>query len=318
VKWLDKALGKSGRAEAEKWVTKGYVAQRKGQHDDAERAYIAAIRADPSLAVAHLDAGLAKLERFNRNRAQLDDTAHQQLLRDIETHLNDALTLNSSSVAGWRSMAHVCERQGNDVGAMRAWDHVLRLLGDDAAHEEARNAAHSARKRLQRSAERQLLLEQVHAALGKDASLDARQAAHAALQAAWRASTTTSQALPWPPRIEFWAARLARRAQALDVALVHLDAWLAQHPSDAEALHELATLHQERGDARAALDAALRAYRADPLQAAFVCNVGVCYLQLGDVDKADEYIRIARGMAEQDPIIARAAQSVAELRKARG
>jgi tetratricopeptide (TPR) repeat protein len=300
--WLKKALGKSGRAEAERLVTEGYVAARGGRHDDAERAYVAAIEADPTLAVAHLDAGLACLDRFNRQRADLDDKSTIALLQRIAAHLEQAIACQADLVAAWRALGHVRQRLGDDVGAEAAWGAVLQHLPSDPAHHEARATATRQLAAVRLGASQQRLWKQVNLALQPDASSDDQLHAFTELDATLKMTIDAS----WPPRIGLAAVQLGRRCGQLERARAHALQLVSINDRDGEALHELATLCQLQNDLAGALHWAMRAYRSDPLHAPYVCNVGVCHLGLGETAKAREYLDIARGMAPDDPIILRA------------
>ena len=70
----------------------------------------------------------------------------------------------------------------------------------------------------------------------------------------------------------------------------------------------------EDGDLARALSASIDAYREMPSDAGLVCNVGVCHLGLGDVDKAEEYIDLAWRLEPKDPIVLRAKDALAKAR----
>ena len=81
MKWLKKALGRTGRKAAEEHVTRGYIAAHEGRCDQALQHYNDAIDADDTLAVAFFNAGQTELERFNRDVAALDDLQRAQRLK---------------------------------------------------------------------------------------------------------------------------------------------------------------------------------------------------------------------------------------------
>ena len=78
-------------------------------------------------------------------------------------------------------------------------------------------------------------------------------------------------------------------------------------PRHLDARRELATLFMKAGDARAALEHSVEAYREDPSNAALICNVGVCHLSLGDLAQAEEFLKMAIDLAPENEIAQRLA-----------
>jgi tetratricopeptide (TPR) repeat protein len=324
VNWLKKAIGKAtgrtGRKHAETLVTRGYVAIREGHLDDALKAFVDAGDADETLATAFFDAGTTELLRFNRDATQLDDDARAARLVAAARWLDRAVALDELHAPSWRALARVRERQGALVAAHAAWTTVVALLmpadgggavaGGPAADGPATALAEARREqlRLQPHARLHEALTDARAALelvgDDDVTRAARQTALDGLLGAW--ATAQPAGAVEPRHLFALAGSLARKAGDAARAREMLDEAVRRDKHDVEAWKELATVCMTAGDLRGALVASLAAYREDPVDAGLVCNVGVCHLALGDVDKAAEFIDLARGMAPDDDIVQRA------------
>jgi tetratricopeptide (TPR) repeat protein len=317
MKWLKKALGPlrsrgAGRKVAEDLVTKGYIAAHEGRLEAAQRLYVDAIDADDTLAVAFFNAGQVELELFNRDHAS-------ERLPVAAGHLLRGLALEPDHAPSWRTLARVQERQGEFAAAVDAWTQTrVRLATAEPADqlpqergkelEEARREA----ARLQPFADLEQALKAARAALGADVDVDAAVAALTSLQGTWESSEAAGVAEP--PRLFTLFGTLARRGGAVDQARVFFETAIARDKHDLEALKSLATICLEQGDLKAALTSSMAAYRANPVDAGLVCNVGVCHLALGEVAQAREFIELAAGMAPKDPIVARAVSALAAAR----
>lgn len=293
------------RDKAVRLVTEGYVHFREGRLDEALHRYDAARKADPGLAVAHLDAGLCRLDLYNRDAARLDEAGRDQLQAGAVEALQTAVRLEPTAWRGWRALANVRERRAEWAAAEEAWQRVVVTAPEEGNErpDAKRAAAALAHKAAADRARRRALLalkdeasatEQQEAAQGLSAFLDERELV---------------------PRARALAGTLMRRAGELVGARPLLEGAVAEDPHDLEALRELASVCLAQGDLKAALSASLHAYRAEPTDAGLVCNVGVCHLGLGALDEAAEYIEIARRLDPKDPIIQRAQEA---LRKSRG
>src|ERR1043166_3870428 len=119
AKWWKRALGLEGRDKATALVTQGVIHAREGRHDDARKCYESAVDADETLAVAHLNLALCKLDLFNKRGA--DDVA--AALADIATTLERAVSLEPSYI-GYRALANVEERRQSFAKAFDAWKRV--------------------------------------------------------------------------------------------------------------------------------------------------------------------------------------------------
>ncbi len=319
MKWLKKALGRTGRKAAEEHVTKGYIAIHENRLDQAQKHYSDAIDADDSLAVAFFNAGQTELLRFNRDQAALDDDARDARLAAAAAFLERALALEPVHAPAWRTVARVRERQGARAAAVVAWQKALAQLGvlvqEGRAEPKERDEAKKEIERLGPEADLERALDDARAALvaADDAdAIDVRVAALTALLSTWERVRLLG--VVEPRRLFSLAGSLARKAgDAQARALLEQAVQTDKH--DIEALKDLATLCLAAGDVRAALVASMAAYREDPVDAGLVCNVGVCHLALGDLEKAAEFIELASSMADRDPIVARAAAALADARK---
>ncbi len=331
MRWLKKALGRTGRKAAEELCTKGYIAAREGRLDEAQRLYDAAVDADESLAVAAFDAGQTALERFNRDAATLKPDERRARLTTARQYLERAVAVDAAHAPSWRALARVHERLFEWEEAVRAWERVEVAIGATATEDpasrgqassmDARAEARRERARLAGLAALSAAVRQARALLAVDdvdpaearAAIDAVVAARVVVEADPSSPASTKG-------LATLVGCLARKAQdprarSLLEEAVRLD------PTDLEAVRNLATWCLAQGDLQAALSASVAAYRLDPVDAGLVCNVGVCHLALaktGDVvdearlASAREYIVLAQQLAPKDPIVVRAVAALAE------
>lgn len=298
MKWLKKALGRTGRKVAEEHVTRGYIAAHEGRHDQALKHYNDAIDADDTLAVAFFNAGQTELERFNRDVAALDDEQRAARLKTAADLLDRGLALEATHAPSWRTLARVRERQGAARAAVAAWSSVVAYVdGDNAAVEGAE--ARREIKRLTPAADLEAAVAAAHAAFAdNDLDVAARSAAVDALLATW--DRVELDGVREPPRLFTLAGSLARKAgdaRARDL----LETAVARDKHDLDAWKDLATICLAVGDLKAALNASMAAFREDPVDAGLVCNVGVCHLAAGDLDKAAEFHRPRRWHGRRRP-----------------
>ncbi len=290
MKWLKRALGKD---YAEKQVTAGVVHAREGRLSDAIACYQNAIEADETFAVAHLDAGLARLDAFNAQAAALDDEAVQLALVSITQQLELALRLDDTSLVGWRALAHVQARRHNFHDAHEAWkrvreraaadtpsaaeaDRALKDLADKAVVDRCRKRAISAATDTDVDAQRTALDELVVLL------------ARLPVERGWAIAGALARRTDDP------------RAHAFLSKAIESDA------HDVDAVRDLAGVCLSARDFSAALRWSMAAYRARPTDAALVCNVGVCHLGLDDLTRAEEFIELAQRLEPKDPIVLRA------------
>lgn len=295
--WLKKLLGKAGRERAAALVAEGVSEAHAGRLEEAAARYAAAVDADPDYALAHLNLALARMDLYNAASTTLSAEDRRARLLEIESSLERALALDASLLGGWRCLGHVAARLGHDPRAEEAFTHLLEVAPEDFPHRaEARASLAEVAPRARRA---RAVEDVLRLAMDEEAPSDALQSGIDGL-----APFVDDPELP----LAAHAARgaLLRRLGRSDEAQAAYEACLAKDAGHVEARRALATLHLQAGDLKRALEHSVEAYRADPNDAGLVCNVGVCWLGLGDVEKAAEYIEIARGLAPKDPIVQRA------------
>ncbi len=319
MRWLKKALGKTGRKAAEELCTKGYIAAREGRLDAAQKLYDDAIDADETLSTAPFNAGQTALERYNRDAASLSDDDKRERLEQAVGYLRRALELDTQHVPSWRALARVYERLNRIDAAYAAWGRVEGLLLAHTERElsrddqEERETARKELTRLKSAAELAIALARVkELASSDDHDLVVAEAAVAIDALLLATDVAVKDGTAAPKGMHTIAGILARKASDTARARALLEQAVAEDARDLEAHKNLATLFLAGDDLAAALRASNAAYRLDPTDPALVCNLGVCHLGLGDVDKAAEYIDLAVQMAPKDPIVQRAHKALKE------
>lgn len=314
MSWFKRAFGKKGRERATTLVTQGYVHAREGRLDEARKVYEAAVDADEGFAVAHLNLGLCRLDLLNRDAAALDEEARFDALDAIAASLDRALALDGAQWMGWRALARVQERRAKWAKAEDAWTRFI----ETAPHDGSGGAglavevaeAKKARDAIKARAHADRVRRRALAALSSDTAEHERSEALAALTPLLDVDDANVAAVL--PRGAALAGTLARRAGDRAQARALLERAAHEDRADVDALKELASVCMEDGDLQRALTASIDAYRERPSDAGLVCNVGVCHLGLGDVDKAAEYIDIAWRLEPKDPIVLRAREALAQ------
>ncbi len=307
AKWWKRALGKAGRERATALVTQGVVHAREGRLVEARRAYEAAVDADDSLGVAHLNLGLCRLDLYNRAlaaRAEGAAVEDEPALEEIIVPLRRALALEPQHVVGWRALARVEERCESWAAAFDAWGEVEARAPDDSPEKKE---ARERRRSLERKAAADRARRRALAALEADVPVEDKRAA-------------LEELMPFVDepglvaRGHALAGTLSRRAGDRDQARALLERAAADDKADVDTLREIASICMEEGDLRRALAASIDAYRERPTDGGLVCNVGVCHLGLGDVEKAAEFIELAHQLEPKDPIVVRAREALERAR----
>lgn len=310
MKWLKKAFASQNRERATALVTEGFVHAREGRLDEARHAYERATDADETLAVAWLNLGLSELDLFNRDATTLSAAERQDALDRAASSLDKALALDEGSFVGWRALARVEERRGSWAHAEEAWQKVAATAPKDGT---GAADAHKARAAIAKKAGAERARRRALLALEPDSDVVERQGALAELLP----FLEEAEAAEVIPRAASLAGSLARRAGDPTAARALLERAVAEDRGDVEALRELASVCIESGDLPRALAASIEAYRERPTDAGLVCNVGVCHLGLGDVDKAAEYIELAHQLEPKDAIVLRAREALGRARPVR-
>ncbi len=309
MSWFNRALGaKKARDKATALVTQGYVHAREGRLDEARKVYEAAVDADETYSVAHLNLGLCLLDLLNRDAAALDEDARVEALDKIASSLERALHLDPMAWMGWRALARVEQRCARWARAEEAWQKLVDTAPKDQP--QIATEAKQARDALKARAHADRVRRRAMAALDVEATPEERTEALAALVPLLD-DANVADVLPHGASL---AGTLARRAGEREQARSLLERAAAADRTDVDALKELASVCMEDGDLARALSASIDAYREQPSDAGLVCNVGVCHLGLGDVEKAEEYIDLAWRLEPKDPIVLRAKDALAKAR----
>lgn len=305
MSWLKKIFQRPGKEEAQRRLQEGVVHARSGRLEEALAAYRAAIAADPDNAIAHLNEALALQDLYNRESEGLSDDERRARLEEIADALERALKRDESLLAAWRSLGHVSRRLARYVRAEEAFARLLELAPDDFPHREE---AERELKVVEVRAHRERVLKRaIDLAVSKESTLvELREALEKVRPLLVHADV---------PADAFWAAGvLMKRLDDKKGAREMFEACVERDPRHLNARRQLATLCIHTGEVREALEHSLAAFREAPSDPAVVCNVGVCHLSLGDLEQAEEFLKMAKGMAPSDPIVQRA---WAALEKAR-
>jgi Flp pilus assembly protein TadD len=298
VGFIKKLLkGEPDREKAEKLVAKGVERARQGDLEGALKLYRDAQRADPAEPLARVNEALALLDRFNRDKDGLDDDDRRARLGEIRASLEDAVDYAPEDLGALRALLHVRRRLGDFSAAARTARRLLDAAPDDFPYK--REVEKDLREIAPRAARQEATDNASRLALDEDASEEQQTEALEALTPFLEGDDVERDAR--------WAAGvLARRLEKDEDAADHFRAILDDAPGDLGAHRELADLYARNGNAKRALKHSLEAYRADPMDPGLVCNVGVCHLELGDLDQAEEYLEIARGLDPGGAIVQRA------------
>lgn len=102
----------------------------------------------------------------------------------------------------------------------------------------------------------------------------------------------------------YWASGVVcRKLGDTARARAFFQACLARSDKHLKAHRELAQLAAAQDEAETALTHSVAAYRLDPTDPALLCNVAVCELALGRLERATEFLVLAEELAPKDPII---------------
>ncbi|MFZ9887180.1 MAG: tetratricopeptide repeat protein [Myxococcota bacterium] len=307
MKWLKKwVAGEPDRDAALRRVEEGVAEAAAGRFESALRAYRRAQELDPTCVLAHLNEGLALQDLYNARAAQWTEPVRLSWRGDIRESIERALDLDNDLIVGWRVLGHVERRRGDYVAAQRAFEALLsRLSAEDDPPQDVLREIALVKPRAQRQ-------RALHGAFSTSAN---PEATHDEMREALTLIEPLLLDPASPDEILFTAGVLARRLNDLEAAADYWEACLERLPHHIGAHGELANLYRQRGDLQASLRHCLEAYREDPSNPGLLCNVGVSYLALGDLDEAQEYLHIAQQLAPADAIVQDACAALASARE---
>ncbi len=297
--------------QAAKHIAEGVQKAKLGRFKDAEALYLEAQKRDPDNAIATLNLAIVRMDMFNARAAKLSAEDQATRLADIYDLLEEALEKDRTLVAGHRLLGHVARRLSRYLRAERAFTDALDLAARDYPHTNEINLALMQVKPL---ADRVRHVEKL-AEIADDPGAtdeDVKAALDAFVVLLPAPGEETDDGMGIDASRLLLAARLARRTDDDDRATDLLLRVLEADAHNLSAKRELATLCMKNGDRERALTFSLAAYQEDPTDAGLVCNVGVCFLELGKLDEAREYIALAKGLAPDDPIVQNAEETLQE------
>lgn len=298
---LSRMLGKRDPERAQKWIEKGLQAAKSGRLREALDAYERATKADAESAMAHTNVGIALLDLYNNDVGTLDDAEASDRLHAIESVLMRATELEDAPLAAHRALGHCAMRLHHFALAAKSFAAAAAFVDDETPAREELEGLQAEAARL---AKRDAVVERAaKAAAFDDVTEEERDAAAQDLVFVLIEDDAPADA-------DWAAGAIARRKGNVAAAREHYETCLGKNPHHDRARRELAKLCMNEGDMKAALEHSLRAYQADPVDAGRVCNVGVCYLALGQRDKAQEFLDLAQELAPTDPIVQRAIETL--------
>jgi tetratricopeptide (TPR) repeat protein len=297
-------FGKWRRKKARMFLRDGLKLTQKRRYEAAADAYGRAADADPDYAIAYLNQALALQDLYNQRLGQLEEPERLEIYVQIRQLLLQSLELDDSLAAGWRCLGHVCRRLGFFCQAESAFLRLTELAGEESLHDTEIKKEMSEIAPL---AERERLVD---TAVRVASEIEASEETVTELWDAFEKIAENHEAAT--DRIYWAAGVLCRKLKDRDRSITYFEKCLEQSPQYTDAHRELATIYLQLGKLDAALKNSLAAYKTDPANPGLVCNVGVCYLSLGQLTEAEEYIHMAKDMDRDDPIIVNAWDALQE------
>lgn len=304
---IKKLMRKPDRKKAVALVEKGVGYAAASKPKAALKLYLQAQAADDSYPLAHINEGLARLDLFNLARESLDASERAQALEAIAAAFERGLERDPENLAALRGLGFTARRLGRFIDAEAAWEKLVEVA--PAEHPYRKEASKELAELRPKAKKERTLRATVTAALDEAASADA-------LEAALQEAAPDLDTDDVPPKLYWAAGVIHRRLGQDDDAIKRFGACVGLDPRHFDARRELATLCMRKGFHKRALEHSMIAYQEDPTNPALVCNVGVCHLALGHLDKAAEFIELASGLDPDDPIIQRAMQTLQEAQAA--
>jgi len=324
VSFFKRLFGKPDRKGAEEQVAQGAIAARQGQLKAALAHYEKAIQLDKTYPLARLNLALALQDAFNKDRKTLDADEKQQRLHAIVDALQATLDLDDACLPAWRSLGVANLSLKSPIKAEEALAKWLELADEEHEHRIVVQKQFN-KVTVEADAERQLLYviqlaERLEDDEADDVDDDELRAVLLEVDPVIQHALTDEEPADGIVRVDvfFAAALLYKKLEHPERARQLFEAVLQHAPHHDRALLEAATLCLNLGDLDAALQHSMTAYRLDPTDAGVTCNVGVCFLGQGVLDKAGEFIELAKELDPKDPIVGRAydawQQAVADAR----
>lgn len=287
-------FGKWRRKKARGLLQQGLKYAKIRRFKEAAESYKQAAANDPEYSIAYLNQGLALQDHYNEHIQDFSDADRLTIFVEIRDLLSKALELDDSLVSGWRCLGHVNRRLGLFVQAESAFISLQEATeGDPHLEKEIQDQL----IQLKPLAEKARIIDRaVRLASEKDIAIDT-------LREFWETFEPIANEEDSDSRVEWAAGVLCRKLQDDEKAIGYFSKCVSQASQHTDAHRELASIYMKQGDMNQALQSSLKAYRTDPANPGLVCNVGVCYLSLGDLQEAEEFIRMARDMDSSSPII---------------
>ena len=303
---LKRLLGQPDRVRAVKFIGEGVRRARDGDLEMALYFYRKAKRADEDYALSHLNIGLALQDQYNREREGLGEDERLVRLVQVASALDRAIELDPELATAFSARGYVRRALGHLGDAAADLERFFELAPEDEPRREAiaKDLA-ELKEQADKLAQRQEVLARV-----QDPVAEPEQLVEAKAELTRMLGVTLDDAELW------WALGVAqRRSGEIEESRTSFSRAIELDPNHTEAQRELASLAFRDRDFEVALDHARRAYALDPTHAAVVCNVGVCYLELGRLEEAEEHIELARRLDPEDPIVKVCLEDLAKAKR---
>lgn len=301
---LKKIKGTPDRKRAQALVEKGLTKKSAGDTKGALKHYQNAAKKDPTYVVARYNEGLALLDLYHEGQEQ-----NPQYVDDARSAFALACELDHEHYSSFRMHMHTSARVGRFVDAKTSGTHILSKAPAAFVH---RAEVENLLATIAQSADDEALITNARRLLEHSGDEEDLEKHLEALDTTRSALEQYSQSERAKPIAQLLSAECSLGLGDIDAAIESYRQ-ATKGESAAKAHRALSNLYAQKGDAKSALPHALYAYKDEPTDAARVCNVGVCYLELGDSENAQEYLRIAKGLDPQNQIVARAEERLEAL-----
>lgn len=297
MSWLSRVVDimrSRDRVGAARLVADGVRLAREDRIQEALQRYRKASKADRGYALAHLNIGLALQDLYNRERADLTTEMRNQRLDAMAASFDLAIALDAELAPAYSARGYVLRALQRDPEACENFAHFLQLADDkDKLRQDVERDLQALQKKIAQQRLREEMIERVRE---DDCSPEALIEALDFLRQAVEHKADDVEL--------WWALGVGlRRSQDMAGAKAAFSRCLELDPDRVAAHRELSSLAFKEKRFAEALNFAEQAYRLNPTEAAIVCNVGVCHLELGDALKAREYIELAAELDADDAIV---------------